>query len=125
MPNNPYEKKARLRGSSRRRQSALAEQLKAAEALEARIRAERELFGEDQSPAPPLRVERRAYLRPASETPPEAPQPKPRKAPALPPPDPAKQAQWPLGDARQLIRDGYRLPQVIRMTGYPAHMLED
>lgn len=61
-------------------------------------------------PPPPMRVERRAYSRPS---------------PLAQKPDPAKQARWPLGDARALLRDGYKLAQVMRMTGWPKEMLED
>lgn len=36
-----------------------------------------------------------------------------------------KREEWPLGDARQLVRDGYTVKHVAWFTGWPTKMLED
>lgn len=113
---NPYEIKERVRGSSKRVRGALAEARENEAALAARMAAEEAATAHLPVPVftkpvqqPELRVERRAFTRPSAD----------------PEPDPAKRAQWALGDARQLVRDGYSVRQAIRMTGYPRAMLED
>lgn len=37
----------------------------------------------------------------------------------------SKRLQWTLGEARQLIRDGYTLEHTVQFTGWPEHMLAD
>jgi hypothetical protein len=36
-----------------------------------------------------------------------------------------RRGRWPLGDARQQVRDGYSVTVVARRTGWPVEMLND
>lgn len=122
---NPVVAKQRARSTEKRVVKSLADARKAQEELDARIRAEAgatahlvakscEEQGVPIKVTDPEVVQQVATLLGVSR-PPTATQTA----------DPAKQARWPLGGARQMLRDGYRLSQVVRMTGWPQHMLED